>query len=159
MNTMIEKAVFAAGCFWGVEEEFGNLPGVISTRVGYSGGTALGPTYEEVSAGDTGHAEAVEVTFDPARISYEALVRKFFASHDPTTKDRQGPDVGHQYRSVIFYCSPEQRETALRMKAELEESGTFKAPIVTELISAGTDRKSTRLNSSHIQKSRMPSSA
>jgi peptide-methionine (S)-S-oxide reductase len=119
MGRMTEKATFAAGCFWGVEASFRAVPGVFDVVAGYAGGHVPEPTYAQVCSGTTGHAEAVQVMFDPAVVSYETLVRTFFALHDPTELDRQGPDVGEQYRSVIFYHSREQRETAERVKREL----------------------------------------
>lgn len=130
-------ATFAAGCFWGVEARFRTVPGVIDTEVGYAGGTREEPTYRQVCRGTTGHAEAVKVEFDPEVVSYERLVETFFALHDPTTKDRQGPDVGSQYRSVIFFHSPEQEATARAVKERLDASDAFRRPIVTEIVPAG----------------------
>jgi peptide-methionine (S)-S-oxide reductase len=132
----MEKATFAAGCFWGVEATFRSLPGVSATRVGYTGGTLGHPSYKDVCTDRTGHAEAVEVTFDPAKISYEELLQTFWENHDPTTLNRQGPDVGTQYRSVIFYHSPEQEAAARASKEALEKSGTYRRPIVTQILPA-----------------------
>jgi len=132
----IEKAAFAAGCFWGVEEVFRTTPGVVSTRVGYSGGKTRNPSYEEVCTDKTGHAEAVEVEFEPQKITYEKLLDVFWSIHDPTTANRQGPDVGTQYRSMIFYHNPEQKAAALKSKQELEKSAEFNAPIVTGIVPA-----------------------
>lgn len=129
-------ATFAAGCFWGVEEAFRELPGVISTTVGYTGGTLKNPTYQDVCSGRTGHAEALEVEFDPARVSYLELLAVFWKSHDPTTMNRQGPDVGTQYRSAIFYHDAEQEKEARESKTILEKTGIFKRPIVTEIVPA-----------------------
>jgi len=130
-------ATFAGGCFWGMEDILRQIPGVLDTRVGYAGGTTKDPTYRDVSRGDTGHAETVEVVFDPARITYEELLRYFFRMHDPTTPNRQGNDVGTQYRSAIFYHDEAQRQAAERVKAEVEHSGKWKRPIVTEIVPAG----------------------
>jgi peptide-methionine (S)-S-oxide reductase len=128
-----EKATFGAGCFWGVEETFRTLPGVKSTAVGYAGGTKDHPTYEDVCSDETGHAEVVEVEFDPQAIGYGKLLDVFWANHNPTTPNRQGPDVGTQYRSVIFYHSPEQKAEAEASKAALEKSGKHSRPIVTQI--------------------------
>lgn len=130
----MNKAIFAAGCFWGAQTYFDQVPGVVSTRVGYIGGRTQNPTYEQVCYEGTGHAEATEVTFDPERVSYETLVRQFFRMHDPTQLNRQGPDVGDQYRSAIFYFDDEQKEIAQKLKDELGEK--FKKPIVTEITQA-----------------------
>lgn len=129
-----DVATFAAGCFWGVEDRFRRMPGVIEVVSGYTGGHADHPDYQAVCSGTTGHAEAVELRFDPDRIDFEALVRAFFAMHDPTTPNRQGPDVGTQYRSAIFTHGDEQRETAERVKGEIQ--ATLDRPIVTEITPA-----------------------
>ena len=133
-----EKATFAAGCFWGVESAFRTLlgKGVVSTRVGYTGGRTANPTYEDVCSHKTGHAEAVEVEYDPAKISYDKLLKLFWEIHDPTTRDRQGPDVGDQYRSAIFYHFDEQKKLALETKADLEASNQYPKPIVTQIVPA-----------------------
>ncbi len=132
------KATFAAGCFWGVESAFRQVPGVASATAGYTGGTFENPTYEDVCSGQTGHAEAVEVEFDPAVVSYEALLDVFWKSHDPTTPNRQGPDVGSQYRSAIFFHDADQEAKARASKQVLEQSGRLGAPIVTEIVAAST---------------------
>jgi peptide-methionine (S)-S-oxide reductase len=132
----MEKATFAAGCFWGVEATYRQIPGVLGTRVGYSGGHTPDPTYEQVCTGQTGHAESLEVTFDPARVSYEQLVDVFFSSHNPTTKNRQGFDVGTQYRSAIFFHTPEQEEAARAAKEKVEERLHWPKKVVTEITPA-----------------------
>ncbi len=131
-----EKATFGAGCFWGVEETFRKLEGVIATAVGYAGGTKYNPSYEDVCTDETGHAEVVEVEFDPSQIGYNQLLDVFWSNHNPTTLNRQGPDVGKQYRSVIFYHSPEQKTAAESSKNELEKIERFNRPIVTQIESA-----------------------
>ena len=133
----MEKATFAEGCFWGVEANFQSIPGVISAVSGYTGGKTENPSYEDVCTGRTGHAEAVEVEFDPAKVSYEDLLKAFWTSHDPTTPNRQGPDVGTQYRSAIFFHGAAQEAAARASREALEESGKLKRPIVTEIVAAG----------------------
>ena len=130
------KATFAAGCFWGVEATFRQLPGVISTRVGYTGGQMPNPTYEDVCTDRTGHAEAVEVEYDPAKVSYDQLLKVFWQNHDPTQLNRQGPDWGAQYRSAIFFHTPEQEAAAKASKEALEKSGQYRKPIVTQIVPA-----------------------
>lgn len=135
---MTETATFGAGCFWGVEAEFRRTPGVIATAVGYEGGSKDNPTYKEVCTDRTGHAEVVQVEYDPALVSYNDLLKVFWTNHDPTTLNRQGPDFGSQYRSVVFFHSPEQQEQAENSKAALEASGVFKRPVVTQIVPAET---------------------
>ncbi|MDF7808551.1 peptide-methionine (S)-S-oxide reductase MsrA [Pontiellaceae bacterium B12219] len=132
----MEKAVFGGGCFWGVESLFQELDGVVDTTVGYAGGTTENPTYKEVCYENTGHAEVIEIVFDPAKVSYEELLAYFWRLHDPTTVNRQGPDVGTQYRSVIFYYSPEQKAAAEKVKVEAQKK--WKKPIVTEIVEGPT---------------------
>ena len=131
-----ETATLAGGCFWGVEELIRKMPGVIDTTVGYAGGTLANPRYEDVKTGSTGHAETVEIVFDPDRITYEEILRFFFRFHDPTTKNRQGNDVGTQYRSAIFYHDDAQRETAARVVKEVDASKKWPRPVVTEIVPA-----------------------
>ncbi len=133
---MLRKAVFAAGCFWHVEEAFRRVAGVESTAAGYEGGSTESPTYEDVCTDETGHAEAVEVTYDPSRVSYEELLDVFWGIHDPTTADRQGPDIGSQYRSAIFYHDEAQEAAAEASKEKLQKSGKYKKPIVTQIVPA-----------------------
>ncbi|AEH60572.1 peptide methionine sulfoxide reductase [Methanosalsum zhilinae DSM 4017] len=132
----MEKATFAAGCFWGVEDSFRKVEGVISTRVGYAGGHTENPTYKEVSTGRTGHAESVEIIYDPSIVSYKELLDIFWDVHDPTQVNRQGPDIGSQYRSIIFYHNEEQKFDAIESKKELEKSGKYNKEIATEIIPA-----------------------
>lgn len=133
----MEKATFAAGCFWGVEEAFYDESGVSSTRVGYTGGDTDNPTYQQVCSGVTGHAEAVEITFDPTVISFEQLLKIFWQAHDPTQLNRQGPDVGSQYRSAVFYHSELQRQQAEASLEALDRSGRYQRSVLTEIVPAG----------------------
>ena len=134
----METATFGAGCFWGVESVFEQVDGVTATKVGYTGGFTQEPSYEDVCSHRTGHAEAVEVTYDPARVSYDTLLDIFWMNHDPTQLNRQGPDVGDNYRSVIFFDSPAQEAAAVASKKRLEESGRYRRPIVTEIVPSAT---------------------
>jgi peptide-methionine (S)-S-oxide reductase len=148
----MEKATFGAGCFWGVEAAFRKLKGVVSTLVGYEGGSLDNPTYKDVCSDETGHAEVVQVEFDPAKISYEELLAVFFAIHDPTTLNRQGPDVGTQYRSVIFYHSPDQAKKARAFKEALDREGAFNDPITTEIVPAKTFYKAEEYHQRYHEK-------
>jgi len=148
----MEKATFAAGCFWGVEAAFRRVKGVASTAVGYTGGALKNPTYEAVCTNKTGHAEAVEVVYDPAMVSYDDLLGVFWECHDPTQRDRQGPDLGSQYRSAIFFHTPEQRAAALASKAKLEKSGEFRRPIVTEITPAATFWRAEEYHQQYLEK-------
>ena len=136
MTTTHKLAVFGAGCFWGVESAFRAVEGVVDVAVGYAGGTVDQPTYRMVCSGKSGHAEVVQVEYDPARVSFEKLVELFWQIHDPTTLNRQGPDIGTQYRSVIFYSDDRERAVAEESKRRLDESGKFRRPIVTQIVPA-----------------------
>lgn len=146
------KATFGAGCFWHVEDLLSKTKGVKSTKVGYTGGQLPNPTYEEVCTDRTGHAEAVEVEYDPDEISYQELLDVFWNNHNPTTLNRQGPDVGIQYRSAIFYHNDEQKETAEKSKENLEKSGRFDNPVVTEIVPAPTFYKAEEYHQKYFQK-------
>ena len=146
------KATFAAGCFWGVEATFRQLPGVLSTRVGYIGGKTTNPTYKDVCTDATGHAEAVEVDYDPAKISYGKLLETFWENHDPTQLNRQGPDWGSQYRSAIFYHSPEQEAEAKASKQSLESSTRFRKPITPQIVPAETFYEAEDYHQQYLEK-------
>ena len=150
MNT--QKATFAAGCFWGVEATFRQIEGVVSTMVGYTGGHTEDPTYRGVCSGQTGHTEAVRVEFDPSKVSYEQLLDVFWSCHNPTTLNRQGPDVGSQYRSAVFYHSPAQEIAARASKDRLDRSGRFDRPIVTEITPAGAFFKAEEYHQQYLAK-------
>ena len=151
-NMSTEKATFAAGCFWGVEKVFGALPGVVSTQVGYTGGTTRNPSYEEVCTGRTGHAEAIEVTYDPAKVSYDDLLEFFFRHHDPTTLDRQGNDIGTQYRSAIFYHDAKQKATAQNVIDILRKAKILKGDITTTLEPAGEFYRAEEYHQKYLKK-------
>jgi peptide-methionine (S)-S-oxide reductase len=151
------KATFAAGCFWGVEATFRQIPGVNSTRVGYTGGDFKDPTYKDVCTDRTGHAEAVEVDYDPAKVSYDELLNVFWENHDPTQLNRQGPDWGTQYRSAIFFHSPEQEQAARASKQAREKSGTFNRPIVTQIVPAVTFYEAEDYHQQYLEKRGMAS--
>jgi peptide-methionine (S)-S-oxide reductase len=154
----LEKATFAAGCSWGVEDSFRQLEGVESTAVGYTGGHLDNPTYEDVCTGTTGHAEAVEVEFDPSVISFEDLLEVFWDSHDPTTPNRQGPDVGSQYRSAVFFHNSAQEAVAQASKQRLEASGRLGDPIVTEIAPASTFWHAEEYHQQYFEKRGMAAS-
>ena len=147
-----EIAYFAAGCFWGVEAAFRQTQGVVSTSVGYQGGTTSYPTYEQICRGDTMHAEVVAVSFNPAEVTYEKLLEVFWQNHNPTTLNRQGPDVGTQYRSAIFYKTDEQKIAAEKSKADLENARTFSAPIVTEISRAADYYEAEDYHQQYLEK-------
>jgi peptide-methionine (S)-S-oxide reductase len=148
-----EKATFGAGCFWGVEEAFRKLKGVTGTAVGYAGGKKENPSYEDVCSDETGHAEVVEVQFDPGQISYDELLNVFWSNHNPTTLNRQGPDVGTQYRSVVFYHSPAQKAAAEAAKEKIEKSGRFgNRPVVTQIEPAPTFWRAEEYHQRYLEK-------
>lgn len=153
-NHKLEIATFGAGCFWHVEDTFRQIEGVVSTAVGFEGGSLPNPTYKEVSTDLTGHAEVVQIMFDPAKVSYEKLLETFFDLHDPTTLNRQGPDVGVQYRSVIFYQTPQQKKSAVIFKARLNSSGRYRRPVVTEISPATTFWKAEEYHQQYYEKQR-----
>jgi len=148
----MEKATFAAGCFWGVEAAFRKVKGVVRTEVGYTGGITENPTYEDVCTGKTGHAEAVQVEYDPSEVSYEELLDVFWSIHDPTTRNQQGVDIGSQYRSAIFYYTAEQKRIAEESKRRLQESGKFDKPIVTEIVPASTFWRAEEYHQCYLEK-------
>ncbi|HVT02778.1 MAG TPA: peptide-methionine (S)-S-oxide reductase MsrA [Thermoanaerobaculia bacterium] len=151
-STYTETATLAGGCFWGVEELFRQQPGVLDTAVGYTGGTLENPRYEHMKTGKTGHAESIQIIFDPATISYEAILEFFFKLHDPTTANRQGNDVGTQYRSAIFYHDETQRATAERVKERVDKSGKWKRPIVTDIVPASPFYSAEEYHQDYLQK-------
>lgn len=148
----MEKATFGAGCFWGVEARFQQLPGVVETAVGYEGGKLNDPSYKDVCTDRTGHAEVVEVTYDPEKVSYRALLDLFFELHDPTQVDRQGPDWGSQYRTVIFFHSPDQEATARETITRLDAAGRFKRPIATQVVPAQTFWRAEDYHQKYLEK-------
>lgn len=152
MQSTNQKATFGAGCFWGVEVTFRETKGVLDAAVGYSGGDMHDPTYHDVCTGRTGHAEVIEVVYDPAQISYEELLRVFWENHDPTQLNRQGPDTGTQYRSAIFYHTDEQRRVAEESKRQLNESGSFRRPIVTEITPASEFYRAEEYHQQYLAK-------
>jgi peptide-methionine (S)-S-oxide reductase len=149
---MQELATFGAGCFWGIEAAFRRVPGVLDAAVGYSGGRTQNPTYQEVCTDTTGHAEVVQVTFDPDKVSYEQLLDVFWTIHDPTQVNRQGPDYGAQYRTAIFFHSPEQEAKAKKSKQALEASGKLRRPIATEVTAAGTFWRAEDYHQRYLEK-------
>jgi peptide-methionine (S)-S-oxide reductase len=151
----MEKARFAMGCFWGSEAAFRQVPGVTATTVGYSGGTTVNPTYKEVCTHTTGHAEVVEVEYDPQQVSYKQLLDVFWENHDPTTLNRQGPDVGTQYRSAIYFINQEQESAARASKAAREASGEFDRPIVTEITAAAPFYRAEEYHQQYLEKNGM----
>ena len=149
---MQEIATFGAGCFWGIEAAFRRVPGVLDAAVGYSGGRTENPNYQDVCTDTTGHAEVVQVTFDPAKLSYEQLLDVFWQAHDPTQVNRQGPDFGTQYRTAIFFHSPKQEAAAKKSRTALDASGKFKRPIATEITAASTFYRAEEYHQKYLQK-------
>ena len=152
MESNLKKATFGAGCFWGVEKILAKVEGVVSTDVGYAGGAGENPSYRQVCTGTTGHAEAVEVLYDPEKVSFEEFLITFWEWHDPTTLNQQGPDIGSQYRSAVFYHDPEQEAAAQRSKELLEKAKLFKRPIVTEIAPAGRFYRAEEYHQDYLAK-------
>ena len=148
----MKEAIFGAGCFWGVQYYFDQVPGVLETEAGYTGGGTENPTYEDVLSHNTGHAEALRIVFDPEKVTYQTLLKHFFRLHDPTQLNRQGPDVGENYRSVIFYRDEAQKDTAKKLIKKLDESGKYKKPIVTTLEPAGKFYRAEEYHQKFTQK-------
>ena len=151
-SSTTQKATFGAGCFWGIEANFRQIKGVIDTAVGYMGGKMKNPTYEDVCTDKTGHAEVVEVTYDQSKVSYEKLLEVFWQNHDPTQVNRQGPDVGTQYRSVIFYHTAKQKSLAMKSKENLQKSRKFSKPIATEIVPALTFNRAEDYHQRYLEK-------
>lgn len=151
-STMTAVATFGSGCFWGVEANFRAVKGVIDTSVGFMGGSLEKPSYRDVCTGDTGHAEVVQVTYDPEKVSYKDLLRVFWDNHDPTQHNRQGPDIGEQYRSVIFYYTAEQQQAAMASKEQLEKSGRYAHPIATQIVPAQTFWRAEEYHQRYLEK-------
>ncbi|NLI74637.1 MAG: peptide-methionine (S)-S-oxide reductase MsrA [Euryarchaeota archaeon] len=152
MNAMTNRATFGAGCFWGVQVSFDRIDGVMCTQVGYMGGKVENPTYEQVCSNRTGHAEVVDLRYDPDKVSYQDLLEAFWNMHDPTTLNKQGPDVGSQYRSIIFYYDEEQKKAAEGMKKKLSNSNRFSRPIMTQIVPANTFWRAEEYHQKYHQK-------
>jgi peptide-methionine (S)-S-oxide reductase len=152
----MEKATFGAGCFWGIEASFSKIEGVASTTVGYAGGSFKDPTYKDVCSGKTGHAEVVQVEYDPSKVSYEELLRVFWNIHDPTTLNRQGPDIGTQYRSAVFFHNPEQEAAAAASKQKLQSSGRYQKSIETEITPASEFYRAEDYHQQYFEKCGIP---
>ena len=153
---MLKKATFGAGCFWGVEIEFRRVQGVVSTAVGYMGGAFENPTYRDVCSGTTGHAEVVQVEYDPSQVSYDELLDRFWSIHDPTSLNRQGPDIGTQYRSTIFFHDADQQAAALASKQKLDLNRTYQRPIATEITPASTFYRAEEYHQQYLEKQAQP---